>query len=58
MNNPENKTVTFEFNKAIDPATVTAQTLKIIAESTVSLYYGAIDYTHQVDGNKLIITFE
>jgi len=58
MNNPANKLVTFTFNKDIDPASVTAESIKIIAESTASLYYGPIDFTHEIQGNKLIITFQ
>jgi hypothetical protein len=58
MNNPANKTVTFEFSKNINPTSVTTETIKIIAESTATLYYGAINFTHQVTDNKLIITFE
>lgn len=57
MNDPANKVVTLTFNKNIDPDSVTADSIKIIAESTTSLYYGPIEYTYEVENNKIIITF-
>lgn len=58
MHNSNNKEVIFTFNKNIDPASVTPETIKIIAESTVGNDYGTLDYTHTVQDNKLIITFQ
>ena len=58
MHNPNNKEVVFTFNKDIDPASVTSEAIKIIAESTVGNDYGTLDYTHTVQDNKLIITFQ
>jgi hypothetical protein len=58
MNDPENKTVTFTFNKNIKPDSMTDEKIKIIAESTATNYYGSIDFTYAIDANKLIITFD
>jgi hypothetical protein len=57
MNSITNRVVTFTFNKNIRPESVTAEKIKIIAESTATNYYGPIDYTHEILDNKLIITF-
>jgi hypothetical protein len=58
MNNPANKIVTFTFNKNIKPSSVTADKIKLIAESTATNYYGSLDYTFAVEHNKIIITFD
>jgi hypothetical protein len=57
MNNPLNKIVTFTFNKNIKPSSVTAEKIKVIAESTMGSYYGSIGYDYSVENNKIIITF-
>lgn len=58
MNNPANKIVTFTFNKNIKPSSVTADKIKLIAESTATNYYGSLDYAFAVEDNKIIITFD
>jgi hypothetical protein len=58
MNNSENKVVTFTFNKSINPASITSEKIKTITESTVSSYYGPLDFTYEIQDNKLIINFQ
>jgi hypothetical protein len=58
MHNPSNKVFTFTFNKNINPASVTNDKIKLIAESTVDNFYGTLDYTYTIENNKLIITFQ
>lgn len=57
MNSSANRVVTFTFNKDIKPDSITAEKIKLIAESTTTNYYGSLDYTFAVQDNKLIITF-
>ena len=57
MNSPSNKIVTFTFTKNIKPNSVTAEKIKLIAESTTTNYYGSLDYTYEIQDNKIIITF-
>lgn len=57
MNSITNKVVTFTFNKNIKPGSITAEKVKLIAESTATNYYGPLDYSYAVQDNKLIITF-
>lgn len=57
MNSPTNKIVTFTFNKNIKPDSMTAEKVKLIAESTATNFYGPLDHTFVVQDNKLIITF-
>lgn len=58
MQSPSNKIVTFTFSKNINPASVTNDKIRLIAESTVDGFYGALEYTYEVMDNKLIITFQ
>jgi hypothetical protein len=58
MHNPANKIFTFTFNKNINPASVTNDKIKLIAESTIDNFYGTLDYTYAILDNKLIITFQ
>ena len=58
MHNPNNKVITFTFNKNINPSSVTDDKIKLLAESTVNHYYGGLDFEHTVEDNKIIITFQ
>lgn len=58
MHNPSNKTVTFTFNKNINPSSVTSDKIKLIAESTIDNYYGDLEFSFSVEDNKIIITFQ
>lgn len=57
MNNPENKVVTFTFNKNLNPSSITEDKIKIMAENTNGSYYGTLGYGYLVQDNKIIITF-
>ena len=57
MNAVANRTVTFTFNKNLDANEISAQSIKAIAESTTGPAYGALEFSHQIVDNKLIITF-
>jgi hypothetical protein len=46
----------FEFNKNIDPATP-KESIKVIYESLTSMGKGSLDFTHEIQDNKLIIKF-